>query len=184
MGWQRAQSLRQAYLKAMTARQRTARRLAAAVGMHAKATDRQQAAESEHDQALETHEQRRLACLVSERELASAEAALSVAEAEQAGEKRRRTKCKAALGAARGALRPAKAAEKEAASGKNALMGHYTRTERVQVKQELEASVTSAKEAMNAVQALRAEEYDANQVEEAYQAKKRQRQDVHTDNID
>jgi len=43
---------------------------------------------------------------------------------------------------------------------------------------ELDADASSAKEALSAVQALRAEEYDPGQVEDAYnqcQAKKRQR---------
>merc|ERR1712056_92460 len=101
---------------------------------------------------MKAHEESREACSAGERALASAEIAVRTAEAEQAEEKRRRMEYKADAGEARAALKPAKAAEKDAACGRTALLGHYSKAERGSVKTELEASVSSAKEAMNAVQ--------------------------------
>merc|ERR1712151_854395 len=107
--------------------------------------------------------------------MVEAELQHKAAEFEEAGQKCRRSECKAAISSARASLRPANAAEKVASADRSALLNHYSKAEAGQIKQELEASAISVKEAVLAVKALKAEEYDANQVEEAYQAKKKQK---------
>jgi len=122
-----------------------------------------------------------------EKEVEVARKALADAEAKEAQEKRRKLDARSQLEEAKRAVRPAKAAEREAAQTRTALHRQFARSDAAgsgasggvaRVKAEVDALREGAQEALNAVQALRDEEYDANQVEEAYQAKKKQKVDA------
>merc|ERR1712232_917955 len=98
-------------------------------------------------------------------------------EAEEASCRRKRDELKASLGAAKLELKAARTAEKESASGRDAVYKHYARAGN-DMKVELAVVRSSAEDeqkALSAIQALKAEAYDANQVVEAYEAKKKPR---------
>jgi len=71
-------------------------------------------------------------------------------------------------------------AEREATAGREAVYKHYSKAE-ASVKKELKATTRASKaeeaKAISAIVALQEEEYDANQVEEAYEAKHKPRAD-------
>jgi len=179
--WIKVKQLQEAWLKASHLRHRIAKKVSAAASSRAEADAWLQTVESEHEDALVAEERERSARLLCEQALLEAEAQRNSAEVDHVGQKCRRSECMAAIGSARAQLRPARIAEKEASAGRLALLGHYSKADRGQLKAELHAAANSAKEAISAVRALKAEEYDANQVEDAYnqcQAKKKQRTDA------
>jgi len=182
--WTRAKQLQEAWAKVSHFRLRTAKKVSAAVVAAAEADDWLEAVEGEHEEALAAEERERSSRLACDQALLEAERQQGTAEVENVGQKCRRSECQAAISSARTKLRPAKVAEKEASTGRAALLSHYSKADKGQIKVELEATASSAKEALSAVRALKAEEYDANQVEDAYQAKKKQRTDANADNID
>merc|ERR1712217_260897 len=107
--------------------------------------------------------------------------ASSTAEESEAGQKRKRDELKTLLGNTKQSLKVAKTAEREAASGRTSLYKHYAKANDG-IKKELEAAKSSVKasadeeqKAMSAIQALVGEAYDANQVVEAYEAKRKPR---------
>merc|ERR1712070_1163631 len=179
--WIRARQLQEAWVKVSHAHRRLTKKVTVAKASCAEADAWMEMVESEHQDALASEERERSSRLACEQALLEAEALRSSAEVENAGQKCRRSECQASLSVAKAKLKPAKAAEKEASAGRITLLNHYTKADKGQIKLELEANATSAKEALSAVRALQAEKYDVNQVEEAYQqcqAKKKQRTDA------
>merc|ERR1719201_840620 len=162
--WIKVKQLQEAWLKASHLRHRIAKKVSAAASSRAEADAWLQTVESEHEDALVAEERERSARLLCEQALLEAEAQRNSAEVDHVGQKCRRSECMAAIGSARAKLRPARIAEKEASAGRLALLGHYSKADRGQLKAELHAAANSAKEAISAVRALKAEEYDANQV--------------------
>merc|ERR1712139_66185 len=121
---------------------------------------------------LDSSKARRIEC---ETEIDRLRSTTVEAEAEEASSRRKRDELKASLGAAKLELKAARTAEKERASGRDAVYKHYARAGN-DVKEELALVRSSAgdeQKALSAIQALKAEAYDANQVVEAYEAKKR-----------
>merc|ERR1711920_271376 len=121
---------------------------------------------------------RRSACEAS---LEDKKLACNAAEENEAGQKRKREELKTLLGNTKQSLKVAKTAEREAASGRTSLYKHYAKANDG-IKKELEAAKSSVKasadeeqKAMSAIQALVGEAYDANQVVEAYEAKRKPR---------
>jgi SNF2 family DNA or RNA helicase len=179
--WIRARQLQEAWVKASSLGRRAAKKLSAAVVAGGEADAWLDAVELEHSDAWASEDRERSSRLAAEQAMLEAEAQRSAAEIEDAGQRCRRSECQAAISSARAKLRPAKFAVKEASSGRASLLNHYSKAEKGQVKEELEAATHSVAEALSAVKALKAEEYDKNQVEDAYQAKKKQRTDANTD---
>jgi len=182
--WTCAKQLQEAWAKLSHLRQRTAKKVSAGASACAEADAWLQAVEGEHEDALAAEERERSSRLACEQALLEAERQQSAAEVEHVGQKCRRSECQAAVCSARAKLKPAKVAEKEASAGRIALLNHYSKADKGQVKMELEATASSAKQALSVVKALQAEEYDENQIEDAYQAKKKQRTDATTDTDD
>eukprot|EP00930_Biecheleria_cincta_P074069 TRINITY_DN6129_c0_g1_i2.p1 TRINITY_DN6129_c0_g1~~TRINITY_DN6129_c0_g1_i2.p1 ORF type:complete len:1448 (+),score=378.68 TRINITY_DN6129_c0_g1_i2:74-4417(+) len=111
------------------------------------------------------------------------EASLELAEQQAVyAAKERRQQLRAAVGQAKAEIKAAKVSARQAAEDRKAVVGQFSRAEKAMIGQTgQEAVKLSAAEAISAVEVLRAEAYDANQVEEAYQAKKKQKLDVHAD---
>merc|ERR1719183_2667841 len=105
-----------------------------------------------------------------EAEALAAEAVKVKAEAFEVDWKRRRDELRAGLGAAHLETLKSRAAAQEAAERRSALQAWCARAENLHLQ--LEASKFSA------VEALRAEAYNSKQVEEAYEARKRQRHEA------
>lgn len=182
--WVRVRQHQEAWLKLSQLRHRSARKASAAGNACAEAEQWLQTVEEEHREALAFEEQQRASRLLCEQALLEAQGGESAAEVEHAGQKCRRSECMAAVGSAKAKLRPAKVAEKEASAGRTALLHHYSKGDKGQIKVELDATANGAQEAFSALTALKAEEYDANQVEDAYnqcQAKKKQRIEATTE---
>jgi len=115
---------------------------------------------------------RRVSC---EANLENARAASLAVSTEEVGLKRKRDECKVSLAEAKMSLKSARMVEKEAATGRDAVYKHYSKAGEI-VKDELAAVKSSAEEqakALSAIQALKEEAYDANQVVVAYEAKKK-----------
>jgi len=95
------------------------------------------------------------------------------------GQKRRREELKAELAGAKQGLKAAKAAEKEAICGRDALYKHYAKggdgakDEAASAGSAAGAAAEERQRAVEAIQALKGEVYDANQVVEAYESKRR-----------
>eukprot|EP00928_Gymnodinium_smaydae_P096301 TRINITY_DN8476_c3_g2_i3.p1 TRINITY_DN8476_c3_g2~~TRINITY_DN8476_c3_g2_i3.p1 ORF type:complete len:700 (+),score=216.55 TRINITY_DN8476_c3_g2_i3:181-2280(+) len=176
--WQATKAAREARIKADLIRRKAARKEASAAAVHKEAHVRCAAAiaaQAQADAALGERESCRHARLAA---VEAARAAAVAAEARETGHKRKRDEQRAAVGDARRSLKCTKVAEKEALSGRQNLYRHYAKVGDGAFKQDLEAARTSAEEqqkAISAVQALQEEEYDANQVNEAYEARRRQR---------
>jgi SNF2 family DNA or RNA helicase len=176
--WTRARQLQEAWVKASALRRRAAKKVSVSATSHAEAEAWLETVDGEHQDSLAAEERESSSRLACEQALLEAEALQSAAEVETAGQKCRRSECQANIAAARSKLKPAKVAEKQASAGRVALLNHYTKVDKGQIKMELQATESSAKEARSALSALKAEEYDANQVEEAYnQARKKLRAD-------
>merc|ERR1712130_21338 len=95
--------------------------------------------------------------------------------------KRKREECKTALSEIKQTLKSARFSVKEATAKREALYKHYAKGDG-SVREELEVARSSARasaaeqqKAIAAIQALKAEEYDANQVVEAYESRKKPR---------
>ncbi|CAK9054889.1 DNA excision repair protein ERCC-6-like (ATP-dependent helicase ERCC6-like) [Durusdinium trenchii] len=105
---------------------------------------------------------------------------LEVEEAERT-RKRKRDEWRASISEAKESLKSARLAEKTAAAERTALYKHYAQADEAlkdALKDARSAERAAAQErqkAIAAIQALKAEAYDANQVVEAYEAKKRVR---------
>ncbi|CAE7676835.1 ercc6l [Symbiodinium microadriaticum] len=118
-----------------------------------------------------------------EEALQTAQAAVAEAEGRERQQKRLRDDCKAAICDAKQCLKSARLAEKEATAERTSLYKHYAKADEGLkdalkfAKSAEQASAAERQKAIAAIKALRAEEYDANQVVEAYESKKRARQD-------
>lgn len=119
-------------------------------------------AESEYTEAIADEERCRSERAALESDATAADAARSTAELEESDLKRRRDELKAGLAGAKDAVKSARAKEKEAEVGRQAMITAFSKVERA--KMQLETAKTSA------VEFLQTEEYDANQVTEAWQA--------------
>merc|ERR1711959_688722 len=105
-----------------------------------------------------------------EAEVLAAEEMRAKADALDVDWKRQRDELRARLGAAHLESLKSRAAAQEAAERRSALQAWCSRTENLHLQ--LEASKFSA------VEALKAEAYNAKQVDEAYDARKRQRHEA------
>jgi len=118
-----------------------------------------------------------------EEALQTAQAAVAEAEGRERQQKRLRDDCKTAICDAKQCLKSARLAEKEATAERTSLYKHYAKADEGLkdalkfAKSAEQASAAERQKAIAAIKALRAEEYDANQVVEAYESKKRARQD-------
>jgi len=174
--WQVVRGAQEAWVKAARLHGRSVQKASAAAAAWTEAGIRQSTADLEVAEAAREEEMLRRERLSCEAAVADAATARAAVEAQEANHKRRRIELRATAAATQAALKPAKAAEREAAAGRASLLSHYSKkAARGQMKMELTMARSSAKEALLAVRALKEEEYDANQVEEAYQAKKRPR---------
>jgi hypothetical protein len=122
---------------------------------------------------------RRSAC---EAEVETARIACATAEEQDAAKRRKLETCKGSLKEAKHTLKTARLSEKEASAKREALYKHYASKKDTSVREELEVARSSAQasaenqqRAIAAIQALQAEEYDANQVVEAYESRKKPR---------
>jgi SNF2 family DNA or RNA helicase len=182
--WTRSKQAQETHIKLFALRRRAAQKLGQAKSACAEAKVRLEDAESEHQEALQAEEHERDQLAKFEKAAVDAEVQRSAAEAEEQAQKCRRSECKMAATSAKASLRPAKVAEKEASTGRTSLLSHYSKKEKSPIKEGQDASAKSVMEALSAVRALKAEEYDVNQVEEAYQAKKKQKIDPNAEEAD
>jgi len=132
----------------------------------------------EVDAALQTATAEEEACRTKrsarEADALATQAALNSALASESDWRRKQEECRANLGAAHLELLKSRAAQHDAESQRASLYAWCAQEENLHLQME---SAQKGK-VTEAVQALRAEQYDANQVEEAYQAKKKQRVEV------
>nr|QDO16211.1 DNA excision repair protein ERCC-6 [Lingulodinium polyedra] len=175
--WQAVRAAHEARTKAEGLHRKAARAATTAVLACKEAEGRAAAAGREQARAAEeagASRARRASC---EAEVEGARAACAAAGEQEAGQKRRREELREALSEAKQRLKSARVAEREATAGREALYKHYARTGDG-AKEEVAVSRASAEEqqkAIEALQALRDEEYDANQVVEAYESKRKPR---------
>jgi len=179
--WSRMRQLQEAWAKACSIRRRAVQKAFSASAACAKADACLETVEADHQKAVASQRHELSSRLECEQAMLEAEGQRSAAEVEDAALKCRRSEGQTRISIARAKLKPAKFAEKEASAARAALLGHYSKADKVQIKTELEAETTSVTEALSAVKALCAEEYDKNQVEDAYQAKKKQRSEASSD---
>jgi len=156
---------RDAWAKAMQIKRKAAQKASLASVAEVETSIGQQGAEHEKAEAAKEEEARRVDRTQAEADLAAAEAAKSATEAEQAETVRRRDELKASMPAAKEAVRAAKLAEKEAQQAKAALHAKCSKVEKEQLQ--FEEAKTSA------IQTLRSETYDPNQVQAAYNGTKK-----------
>mmetsp|Transcript_48006 Transcript_48006/g.129412 ORF Transcript_48006/g.129412 Transcript_48006/m.129412 type:complete len:1166 (+) Transcript_48006:3-3500(+) len=177
--WQAARAAQQACCRAEGLRRRAARAAAASCAEVKEARARGLAADDAHaraEQEAAAVQLRRRAC---ESEVEEARAAGVDAEMRGVGQKRRREELKAELAGAKQGLKAAKAAEKEAICGRDALYKHYAKggdgakDEAASAGSAAGAAAEERQRAVEAIQALKGEVYDANQVVEAYESKRR-----------
>jgi len=140
------------------------------------------AASEDRDRIFRELESCRAKVVSSLAEVDATQAANAAATEWEAGQKRERDQCKASISETKQALKAARISEKESAANRNALYNHFSSNADVKdaLKAEKAAAKASAQEqqkAVAAIQALREEQYDANQVVEAYESKKRPRPD-------
>merc|ERR1712194_383564 len=119
--------------------------------------------------------------IASETELELASVACTAAAEHETGAKRKREACKGTLGEVKQSLKSARISQKEATAKRESLYKHYAKADG-SVRENLEVARSSAKasaaeqqKAIAAIQMLQDEEYDANQVVEAYESKKKPR---------
>lgn len=163
--WQAARRLREPWRRALGLRRRPAREALLEAAASAAACRRAAEEEKEHAAAeaeVRARQAKREACEV---EVEAARALRDAAEADEAMWRRRRDELRVALGSTYLALLRSSAAVQGAASEQEALRAWCTRNDNLQMR--MESNATSA------VEVLRAEQYNAKQVEEAYQAKKK-----------
>jgi len=152
---------REAWARAVALKRKAVEKAcAAATAEVSKDLSRSDAA-AEYANANEEEEIRRVARGAAETELAAAEAAKIAAEAADADARRRKDELRAAVPKAKEEVRLAKAVEKDAAQERQSLHSACSKVEKAQSKMEEVKN--------NALQTLRAEEYDPNQVENAYE---------------
>merc|ERR1712046_62056 len=116
-----------------------------------------------------------------EAKLEAAKVACAAAGEHESEKKRKRDSCKGLLSEVKQSLKSARLAEKEATAKRDALYKRYAKADG-SVREELEvvkstarASAAEQQKAIAVIQVLKDEEYDANQVAEAYESRKKPR---------
>jgi len=182
--WQDLLNLRETYAKAQAQKHRVLRGRLSAVRKLKEQNARHGAIEKDYSKTSQELQawQGELARL--EQQVATAEAQSRAAEEAEQNKKRKREECRVTISEAKESLKSARLAERTAAAERTALYKHYAQADEA-LKDALKSARCSEKtaaaerqKAIAAIQALKAEEYDANQVVEAYEAKKRVRQDA------
>lgn len=163
--WSAVIKARQVQGKASVQRRKVSSKASAAFAAKVEAELQAASAERELADATAEESQLRDERVSRESELSEAEASKAAVEAEDAETKRRREELKAVVPVAKEAVKAARAAEKEAANERQALHNTCNKREKEQLQLE-EAKNTAVKTLMN-------EQYDATQVEQAYQQKKK-----------
>jgi len=165
--WDEVVSAQIAWSKASVLRRAPAQRIANAAKASTEATRRATAAESEYTAATSAIEGRKKMQIMLAKNTERIEAGGNAAEVEEAEWRQKRADLKPSLGTCYLQLLRLRVAQRRAVEGRAALH------ERCSEATELKKQVDMVKSA--AVEALQAEEYDANQVEDAYHARKRQK---------
>merc|ERR1712014_288665 len=118
-----------------------------------------------------------------EAEIEKTRSANEECDSREVGLKRKREELKTACAETKQSLKSARAQEKEAHSSRDALYkqfskgGNAVKEELANVKEVARASAEEQEKAFAAVQALKEEEYDANQVVVAYELKRKPKQE-------
>eukprot|EP00435_Cladocopium_sp_Y103_P062515 s1151_g24.t1 len=162
--WQAVKSSQEAQCKAGLQRRKASSRLAAVTLSKTEAESQVEAQQKEHQQAEADESQVRGERCTRESELAAAEEMRQIVDAEEAEAKKQREELKASQSALKEALKAAKSQEREADNERKALHARASKREKEQEMLE-EAKNTAVKH-------LKAEEYDARQVEQAYSEKR------------
>lgn len=162
--WQAVKGSQEAQCKAGIQRRKASSRLAAVTLSKTEAESQVEAQLKEHQQAEADESHVREERCARESELAAAEEMRQIVDAEEAEAKKRREELKASQSALKEALKAAKSQEREADNERKALHARASKREKEQEMLE-EAKNTAVKH-------LKAEEYDARQVEQAYSEKR------------
>lgn len=181
--WKGANKSQDGFVKALSARRNRAQQARNADVSCQEAEAHMVAIENEYSMSAASDASCREALDAATTKFNACEASLELAEQKAVfASKERRQQLRAGVGQAKAEVKAAKVSARQAAEGRRAVVGQFSRAEKAMIGQTgQEAVKLSAAEAASAVEALRAEAYDANQVEEAYQAKKKQKSDAHGD---
>lgn len=159
--WSSVKSTREAWMKAVKICRKAEQRVASSVSLTVASEESVADAQSEYAEAVSEEESCCTCRTHCEGELGELESQRDVLELRDAELKRRRDELKAAILSSKEAVRSARFAEKEATLEKQSLHKSCSKVEKAQMVME---------EAMDsAVRALKAEQYDAGQVEQAYE---------------
>jgi len=156
--------------KAAGAARKAGQRASAAARARQEAEDHLRKVQREHGDGVAEEEAARAECDRLEERLKEVEAARNRFQAEALSSHQRRKQLKSEIVELKGALGPARAAEKEAAAALQAESAACSKVERAQKR--VEEAKTSA------VERLKSEAYDAMQVEQAYQLKRKSKDDL------
>jgi len=165
--WQAARQLREPWRRALALQRKSAQEASSSSATSAEAAQCVSAMDRELKAAEVDERSRRLKRETCEVEVEATRAMRDAAEADQAKWKRRRDELRGSLGSTFLDVLRSRAAMAEAASEQEALKSWCSRAENVQVN--MESAISSA------VKVLRGEQYNAKQVEEAYEARRKQR---------
>jgi len=156
--------------RAAGAARRAGQKASAAARARREAEDHLRKVEREHSDGLAEEEAARAEVGRLEEQLKEVESARSRFLAEAQSSQQRRKQLRSEIVALKGALGPARAAEKEAAAALQAELAACSKVEKAQKR------VEEAK--ASAVERLKTEAYDAMQVEQAYQLKRKAKDDL------
>lgn len=175
---------RDAYAKAQAQKHRTIRGRLSAARKLKEQNARHASVEKESAKASKELQAWQAELAQLEQQVAEAEAQSRQLEEAERLKKRKREECRITIGEAKESLKSARLAEKTAAAERTALYKHYAQADDTlkdalkSARSDERAAAAERQKAIAAIQALKAEKYDANQVVEAYEAKKRVRQDA------
>ena len=162
--WQMVKGSKEVLSKAGLQRRKASSRLAAVTLAKVEAESQVEAQQKEHQHAEGDESHVRGERCARESELATAEELRQAVDAEEAEAKKRREELKATQVGLKDALKAAKSQEREADNERKAL--HARASKREKEREMLEEAKNTA------VKHLKAEEYDARQVEQAYSEKR------------
>eukprot|EP00931_Biecheleriopsis_adriatica_P045058 TRINITY_DN25823_c0_g1_i1.p1 TRINITY_DN25823_c0_g1~~TRINITY_DN25823_c0_g1_i1.p1 ORF type:complete len:1592 (+),score=460.64 TRINITY_DN25823_c0_g1_i1:38-4777(+) len=163
--WSSSRKAQETRLKAVIERKRAAEQLESASAPRAEAEAELATAKQWHDEAAAEHEAKLEALKACQAEASSAEAVKKDADSKVAALKQKYEEMKKEHLDAKGALKPMRVAEKAAKVGRQAVIKELQKVEKAKLK------VEEAKE--SALKKLTSEEYDAKQVEQAYEQKRK-----------
>jgi len=163
--WSASRKAQDIWLKSSALRKRATRQLASATGPKAEAEVKFRTAEQWHADAIAEHAPKLEHLKACQEEVATAEAAKKLEDSKLATLKKGYEDLKKEAADVKGALKQGCVAQKEAKVAKKAVMKEFARVERAH--QKVEEAKTSA------LKRLTSEQYVANQVEKAYELKKR-----------